>query len=215
MRGSRMPARTNLAMLTIDRLTFHYPGTPLFTALSLRIPAGITLVRGGDGRGKSTLLRLLAGELAPQTGELRLGNATPKDQAVWRQQVFRTDPRTEALDRLTTHAWMDTLRSQHPEFDAQRWTDVTERLGLVPHLGKPIYMLSTGSKRKLWLAGAFSAGTKVTLLDEPFAALDKGSIATVIALLKDQAGDAGHAWVLADYEAPTGLQLAATIDLGQ
>ena len=47
---------------------------------------------------------------------------------------------------------------------------------LTPHLEKPLYMLSTGSKRKVWLAAAFASGAAVTLLDQPFAALDKASV---------------------------------------
>jgi energy-coupling factor transporter ATP-binding protein EcfA2 len=74
-------------------------------------------------------------------------------------------------------------------------------------------MLSTGSKRKVWLAAAFASGAAVTLLDEPFAALDKASINLVLELLQDAAIHATRAWVVADYEAPRGVPLALTISL--
>jgi energy-coupling factor transporter ATP-binding protein EcfA2 len=54
----------------------------------------------------------------------------------------------------------------------------------------------------------------VTLLDEPFAALDKASIGFVLELLDDAAADSTRAWVVADYEAPRGVPLAAEVDLG-
>ena len=86
------------------------------------------------------------------------------------------------------------------------------RLG--PHLAKPGTMLSAGTKRKVWLAGAFASGAAVTLLDEPFAALDKASIGFVLELLDDAAAGSARAWVVADYEAPRGVPLAAEVDLG-
>ena len=76
-----------------------------------------------------------------------------------------------------------------------------------------MYMLSTGSKRKVWLAAAFAAGAALTLLDDPFAALDQPSIRFVLGLLKEAATDPERAWLLADYQAPPGLSLAAVIDL--
>ena len=76
-----------------------------------------------------------------------------------------------------------------------------------------MYMLSTGSRRKVWLAAAFSAGATLTLLDDPFAALDRPSIAFTLAMLHKAATDPARAWLLADYQAPTGLSLASVIDL--
>ena len=85
---------------------------------------------------------------------------------------------------------------------------------LGPHLTKPGTMLSAGTRRKVWLAGAFASGAAVTLLDEPFAALDKASIGFVLELLDDAAASSTRAWVVADYEAPRGVPLAAEVDLG-
>ena len=74
-------------------------------------------------------------------------------------------------------------------------------------------MLSSGSRRKVWLAAAFASGAALTLVDEPFAALDQASIKVVGELLADAAGDSGRATVIAHYEAPPGLALAMTLDL--
>jgi energy-coupling factor transporter ATP-binding protein EcfA2 len=87
-------------------------------------------------------------------------------------------------------------------------------LALAPELNKQLFMLSTGSKRKVWLAAAFASGAALTLLDMPFAALDKASIRFVLALLEDAAADPARAFVVADYAAPAGVSLAGVIDLG-
>lgn len=81
-------------------------------------------------------------------------------------------------------------------------------------MGKALYMLSTGTKRKVYLAGALASSAAVTLLDEPFAALDKTSSDLLLELLKEAATHPSRAWVVADYVAPRGVRLAAQIQLG-
>ena len=61
---------------------------------------------------------------------------------------------------------------------------------------------------------AFASGAALTLLDMPFAALDKGSIRFVLALLEEAATHPARAFVVADYTAPAGVPLAGLIDLG-
>jgi energy-coupling factor transporter ATP-binding protein EcfA2 len=59
-----------------------------------------------------------------------------------------------------------------------------------------------------------ASGAALMLLDEPFAALDKASIGFVLDLLEEAAASSTRAWVLADYQPPPGVPLAAVIDLG-
>lgn len=202
------------AVLRVDGLSFHYPGRPLWTDTRLSIPAGVTLIRGGDGCGKSTLLRLLAGELRAHSGRFEL-NGVPADplQTSYRQQVFWADIRSEAFEPITPLAYFATLQPRYPHWDAATVADLTEGLSLTEHLHKPLYMLSTGSKRKVWLTAAFASGAPVTLVDEPFAALDKPSIQFLVSRWTEAARHPTRAWVLADYEAPGDVPLAARIDL--
>jgi ABC-type multidrug transport system ATPase subunit len=190
-------------VLQIEGLTFHYPQRELFTGLSARIATGVTLVTGGDGAGKTTLLRLLAGDLKPQAGRV---DCQPP--------VFWTDPKSTAFDQMTVAAYFNSLRPRYSQFDDQALAELIEVLSLADHQHKPLYMLSAGSKRKDWLAAGFASGAAVTLLDEPFAALDVASINIVIELLAEAASLSARTWVLAGYEAPRGVPLAATIDLG-
>ena len=99
-------------------------------------------------------------------------------------------------------------------FDDVLLEELVESLAITPHLDKPLYMLSTGSRRKVWLAAAFASGAPVTLLDEPFAALDAPSIACVKLRLTRSASQTTRALLVADYEAPGGVPLASTINLG-
>ncbi|SFH73121.1 ABC transporter [Collimonas sp. OK307] len=203
------------AILQAVNLTFHYPEQNLFDNWSAEIPAGITLVRGGDGRGKSSLLRLLAGDLAAQAGELQINDVRLHEQPdAYRRQVFWVDPRSEAFDQMTAHEYFASLHGAYPGFDDALLPALTEGLSLTPHLDKQLYKLSTGSKRKVWLAAAFAAGATLNLLDDPFAGLDKASINFVVKMLNQVAGNPGQAWVIALYEAPEGVPLASVVELG-
>ncbi|WDZ96235.1 ATP-binding cassette domain-containing protein [Herbaspirillum sp. WKF16] len=203
------------ALLQVSRLNFAYPGLALFTDFSAAIPAGVTLVRGGDGRGKTTLLQLLAGLMPARDGVLELdGIRLDEDSEAYRRRVFYIDPRTEAYEQLTPPELFGKLRERFPAFDDSRLPALVDGLSLAPHLEKKLFMLSTGSKRKVYLAAAFAANATLTLLDDPFASLDRASINFVTDTLNARAGDARHAWVAAMYEAPAGIALASVIELG-
>lgn len=205
--------------LQITDLSFGYPGRELFHQFSADIAPGITLVRGGDGLGKSSLLKVVAGVLAPHSGRICINGIDLQTQATHRQtHLFWMDPRSAAFDQLTPLDYFAVQRGRFVSFDDAILACGTDRLGLRDHLYKPLFMLSTGSKRKVWLAAAFASGAEVTLLDEPLAALDVPSTAFITAWMLEavsKAADAGHRiWVWADYTAPSGLPLAQVIDLG-
>lgn len=196
-------------------LGFAYPKKlALFTNWSVDIAPGVTWVGGDESTGKTTLLRLLAGELSPHNGSLQVNGIPFKEQAqAYRNHIAWVDPRTQTFDGLTPSAYWDGLRQRHPAFADALLTDLIGGLALEPHLPKSLYMLSTGTKRKVFLAGAFASGATITLLDEPFAALDKASIALVLELLQEAAAHPNRAWVVADYVAPVGVGLAVRVNL--
>ncbi|MEO8390319.1 ATP-binding cassette domain-containing protein [Polaromonas sp.] len=198
-------------------MSFRYPNpqVEILANWSGEIPPGVTLVQGGDGRGKSTLLRLLAGALPADAGQLRINGVALKEQPdIYRRQLFWMEPRADTFDQLTPPQYFESIRSRYPGFNAASISSLVEGLGLDEHLHKQLFMLSTGSKRKVWLAAAFASGAAVLLLDEPFAALDAPSIAFVKERLQAISAHAGRAAVIADYAAPSGVTLAGMIDLG-
>ena len=205
------------AVLHVDGLCFDYPQRPLFQRLTATIPGGVSLVLGGDGSGKTTLLRLLAGELAAQAGTLQInGVALAGDAWAYRQLVFWVDPRTPDHEQISAMQFFAQQRLRYPDFlpaESERLAELVAGLTLTEHLAKPLYMLSTGSRRKVWLAAAFAAGAVVTLLDDPFAALDKSSITFVQRFLAGVANDPARSWVVAHYDVLDGVPLAHVIKL--
>lgn len=201
--------------MQIEGLCFGYPGHPLFSNWSACIVPGVTLLRGGDGRGKTTLLRLLAGALQADAGELKIRGISLQSQPlVYRSQVFWIEPRSQAFDKMTAPEYFDSQRIFHPGFDNNMLARLVDGFDLGPHLHKALYMLSSGSQRKVWLAAAFASGAAVTLLDQPFAALDNASVCFLEQLVQDAAAQPDRAWVLAHHEAPGQALLAGVIELG-
>lgn len=199
------PARP---LITAQDLALDLAGRRVLQGLSFSIAPGLTLVRGGDGRGKTTLLRLLAGACAPSAGTLQREAA-----ALWFEQSA-----DEAHDAVVAQAWLDERRVRFPAWRTDVAAALAGALGLAEHLAKPLYMLSTGSRRKLGLVGAAASGAELTLLDGPFAALDARSCRVLEQLLIEAAADTTRAWVLADYALPAALAevpLAGHIDLGE
>lgn len=218
MNGNASPDGDVTPILQADQLCFGYPQQPLlFNSLSVRISAGVTWVRGGEGRGKTTLLRLLAGDLPALSGRLRINDIDLGEQpAAYAQQVFWIDGRSEAFHQVSALDYLARLQAHYPCFTQQRVGALLAGLSLTEHQHKPLYMLSTGSRRKVWLTAGLASGAAVLLLDDPFAALDKPSIAFATDHLKEAAKEANiaRAIVVAHYEAPESVPLAGVIDLG-
>ena len=196
--------RADISLAHATALRFSWPGqAPLFNTLSFALPPGVSWLGGDEGAGKTTLLRLLAGELSPQAGTLQVHGT-----------VFWINPRADGCDALTPSQCFERLAQQHPALDRALLADLAAELDLEQRLAKRLDMLSTGSRRKVWLAAAFAAGATLTLLDQPFAALDKPSARFITALLQEAATHPRRGWVVADYEAPTGVPLASAWTLG-
>ena len=198
---------TGSSLFEAENLAFSYPDLDLINGRSFAIKPGLTLLRGGSGRGKKTLLRLISGELQPSSG------------LVMRQAKTQwcEDPADPGSDDIIARAWLAARRPRFSQWQADLEAELIEGFGLSPHIDKPLYMLSTGSRRKVGLLGAAASGAELTLIDRPFAALDASSSRLLAQLLAAAAANQSLAWVIADYELPaclSGLALAGLIDLG-
>lgn len=201
-------------ILHIDSLRVGYPDAPpIVDGWSATLGPGVTLLHGDTGSGKSTLLRALSGT-HPAAGRLTLaGISLASDVAAYQRNVFFVDPSTDAFDEVTARACTDALTQADAGFDAARWDALVEGFSLAPHLDKKMHMLSTGSKRKVWLAAALSANRALTLLDEPTGGLDAGSMLCLWRALSDIAAAGERAVVVASGERVDAVPIAATIAL--
>lgn len=201
-------------LLQTENLQFAYPGEPpLLRGWSAGIGPGVTQLFGDTGSGKSTLLRIIAGVLKA-TGRLTLdGVDLDTAREAYLGNVFYVDPATDRFDDITGHACTETLRAGDAGFDATRWQALIDTFNLAEHIAKPMYMLSTGSKRKVWLAAALASGRQLILLDEPTGGLDGPSVRALWASLGAFAASADRAVVVASSERIERVPLAAVIAL--
>ncbi len=191
---------TTPPLLSVHQLT-HGP----IQNLTHQWSAGVSWVCGDEGCGKTTLLRMLAGDVPPTSGTVSL----PAGGVFWANLQDAVHDQTSV-----TECWT-TLRQRYPNWHEDLQRDLTDALGMTPHLDKRLNMLSAGSRRKVTLIAALASGATVTLLGQPFAALDTVSVQLVLDFLHEASDHTQRAWIVADYEVPNGLRLADVLNLSE
>jgi heme exporter protein A len=176
--------------------------------------SGGTLLRiaGANGSGKTSLLRILCGLLAPTGGEVRWkGESIGRLREEYSRQLVHIGHAVGLKDELTPAenlAFTCVLAGvAASDTEVQ---DALARLGVSEQ--KAVKQLSQGQRRRAALARlALSTRVPLWLLDEPFAALDGGAISTVQDLIRRHAAGGG-AVVFTTHQDP-GLAGARVIEL--
>ncbi|MFE5178036.1 ABC-F family ATP-binding cassette domain-containing protein [Streptomyces sp. NPDC056634] len=171
------------ASLTCSALSFQWQdGTPVLDGLSLAIGRGRTGLVGTNGTGKSTLLRLLAGQLAPSQGSATVGGSLAYlPQNITLDTALRVDQALGIAERRAALRAIENGDVSEEHFDTvgDDW-DVEERalatlgsLGLADvELDRTVGQLSGGETTLLRLAALLLERPDVLLLDEPTNNLD-------------------------------------------
>ncbi len=200
-------------LIRVQGLRWQFPqaSAPVFDALSFDLPAGVSWVCGDEGRGKSTLLRLLAGQLRAQGGSIGLGaDGAPLSPADLKRRVSWHDAHEASLDQQLVQS---ILEQRVPPEAREQLPALLHGLSLQEHLGKPLYQLSTGSRRKVFIAATLARPCTLALLDQPGTALDAPSLRFLRETFARWAHNSERALLIADYQAPEDLELASLIDL--
>ena len=123
-------------------------------------------VVGPNGCGKTTLLRMLSGELAPDEGSVTLGETVKI--GFFSQEFPRVDPKLRLIDFMRDIA--EYVQTPEGRFSASQ---MLEQFLFPPDVQyTPVERLSGGEKRRLYLASVLMASPNVLLLDEPTNDLD-------------------------------------------
>jgi ABC-type multidrug transport system ATPase subunit len=191
------------ALLRSHDLSGGPAGETIVHELSFAWTPGLHWVCGDEGSGKTSLLRLLAGDLPAIRGSV---DRPPGG-------VFWADLKGSEHDQTTVQACWDQLQALHPNWQKSLEQDLIEALDMERHRHKPLFMLSTGSRRKVMLVAALASGASVTLLDQPFVSLDHVSVRVIKDFLSEAAAHTSRAWIVADYEVPEDLTPASVLDL--
>ncbi|MCK4761390.1 MAG: ATP-binding cassette domain-containing protein [Candidatus Aminicenantes bacterium] len=204
-----------MALLSLQEVTIGFGGPLLLDKVNLQIEAGEkTVLLGRNGEGKTTLLRLLNGDITPDSGSVtrRQGSTTAlltqeipagitgkvydivsaglgKNGALLARYHQVGSLLSEKEDKVLT-AELDRLQQALEAADGwhaqRRVEDIISRMGLEP--GAAFAELSAGLKRRTLLARALAGSPDVLLLDEPTNHMDIETIARLEDLLSEYSG---------------------------
>jgi heme exporter protein A len=192
-------------------------GRPLFRKLDFALaPGQVVWLRGRNGRGKTSLLRLLAGLATPAGGAVHCGGQPLRSAGpAWRRRLVyigHLNALKEDLSVAESLRFFAHLQGRTPT--AAEITAALARLGVAGLGPRPVRTLSQGQRRRSALARlALPQPRSVWLLDEPFDALDDDGVQRLNELLSGQARSGGSA-LLTSHQ-PLTLQdpSPATLDL--
>ena len=186
-----MPASRSSPLLTVRGLSFSRNEEPLFGPLDFVVQAGeALLVRGDNGVGKTTLLRILAGLLRADEGTLEVaGQAADRESRARAMTYLGHLPAFKAdLSAMENLEFLCALHGRNP---ARGLIDAMDAVGLAGYEDSLARTLSAGQKKRLSLARMWLSPAPLWLLDEPYANLDLDGIALVNRLIVGHLDDGG------------------------
>ena len=193
-----MPHRGDLSLVHTEGLAAGYGAAPVLTDVSFALHAGERMaVLGPNGGGKTTLFRVLLGELAPMAGRL---TAPARFAVVPQTERSRLDFPVSALD-VALMGSISTLPWWRRPGRAQRRAAraALAAVGLAEQANATFGDLSGGQRQRVLVARALVQDARVILLDEPFTGLDAPSAQRLEALLAELAAE-GRAVMIATHD---------------
>jgi heme exporter protein A len=200
-------------IFSASRLACRRGERPVFAGLSFSLDAGgALLLRGPNGSGKTSLLRIMAGLAAPEAGELRWrgGDIAGDPQAHRARLVFigHQDALKPALTARENLAFWAAMRGADGEPAIARALD---HFHLARRADWPCRYLSAGERKRLALARLIATESRLWLLDEPAANLDDEARRDLAAAIAAQRAKGGC--VVASIHADLALPKAKTLAL--
>ena len=175
--------RSGRLVFECEHLRHGFDGKAVVQDLSTRIMRGDRVgIVGPNGAGKSTLIRLILGELTPDSGKIRRG--TRLEVAYFDQGREALDPALSVMDSVNAGSQTVTIdgRSQHVAGYLRGFLFPPERLQ------SPVGTLSGGERNRLLLARLFARPANLLVMDEPTNDLDVETLELLEELLMDYPG---------------------------
>lgn len=205
-------------LVEIDNLLFKRNGRIIFDHISLQIPRGkIVAIMGPSGCGKTTLLRLIGGQLKPESGTITVdGYNVPqlKRKELYRVRremgmLFQSGALFTNLSVFENVAFGLREHTQLPEFIIR--DIVLMKLQAVGLRGARDLMpseLSGGMARRVALARAIALDPQLIMYDEPFTGLDPIAMGVIVKLIRELNDALGMTTILVSHDVQEVLSIA-------
>ena len=167
-----------------EHVNHSFGAAPIITDFSVRIMRQDRIgIIGPNGCGKTTLIKLLVGELEPSSGTIKRGtNLLP---AYFDQQREQLDTSASIIDNVTGGSGDSVIidgQSRHASGYLRDFLFLPERLNA------PVSMLSGGERNRLLLARLFARPSNLLIMDEPTNDLDAETLELLEEMVADYAG---------------------------
>ncbi|MFN3970918.1 MAG: ABC transporter ATP-binding protein [Gemmobacter sp.] len=191
MRDDRNPVPGEGQAVSAQGLVLTYGNTPILRGIDLDLPAGQTLaLLGPSGCGKTTLLRLVAGLLAPSAGEISIAGRKVAGPGIFVPpekrrlgMVFQDYALWPHLTVAGNVAFpLEMMGVARAEREA-RVVTALDRVGLAAMAGRSPAALSGGQQQRVAIARAIVGEPGIVLFDEPLSNLDRELRETMVAEL--------------------------------
>ncbi len=199
--------------LEARKLTCVRGGRSLFSSLSFKVESGHALIlRGPNGSGKTSLLRIIAGFLTPDEGHLRWGGVEGKAALHTLQENIHLIGHLTALKPVLSVAENVAIWANLHGGNGQT-AEALHAMGLAELAELPVHFLSEGQKRRTALARLIAFQKPIWLLDEPLAGLDSTSTDRLIRAITRHLSNGGiaviatHQMLQLDAELQSDLQI--------
>lgn len=168
--------------LLAEGLRLAYDGVAIFNDFNLDITSKyITVIRGKNGSGKTSLLRMIAGLEEPDSGSISFFD-TNQEKAFLSQNITYLGHKLGIKDEFTV---LENINFWHKFYKCDLNKDIYNNLGLSGLTQIQVSKLSEGQKKKLALYRVLMLDKLIFLLDEPLANLDEHTQGYVKILLED------------------------------
>jgi ABC-type multidrug transport system ATPase subunit len=197
-----------MPILTADSVSKSFGDRRVLSSATLRaVPGELRVMFGRNGCGKSTLMKIAVGRLAPDSGTVHFdGEAFPSVHlaTLAERGLFYLPDQDLLSTAFTVRVQLEMLRRQFNGADVH---DSAKRLGVEGHLDKRPDALSGGERRRAELAAVLVRCPRCLLADEPYRGISPRDAETLTATFTALAAD-GVAVVVTGHEVPTLLDAA-------
>lgn len=181
-------------MVELEQVSFDYGSRKILNNINMRIPRGkVVAIMGGSGCGKTTILRLIGGQLKPTSGRVLVDNQSVAELST--QKLFMLRRKMGMLFQMGA-LFTDQTVFENVAFQMREHTNLPQelirnlvlmKLHAVGLRGAHLLMpseLSGGMARRVALARSIALDPELILYDEPFAGLDPISLGVIGQLVR-------------------------------